>query len=691
MEEAQNIKIDQQKFETFVCELFNKIEQTNSFFLTDSRYREKGIDIYSSKKNIAIQCRKNETGKTSKQLFTEIMGELKQNFDKPFKANISFDKFILISTYKNDDLLFEYIQFLKVENKYPFEIEYWGWETISKYLKEYEYLLEQEKEINTKNLQKLVNNFPSLKLYNTFGFDNLLEQIDNEVEKQTDQKFCLHNYTDSVGKSTAVLAYTKTQKYQNKYNHIIWIDCIDDILISFFTSLKDFYKYNNNLNILENFYKIYQKIRDIDGINLLVINNLNSISNYLLIEDFIKKINWKVIITSKIKIPDSINLKMPDLNINTAFQILNFYNKNIKNEVIINKIFESINNNPFLVTFFAKFLNSNKNLDEADLYELILEKDRRIPHLKNLISETAPKEEAFWQRQSLKYLLAIYEFEQKKLSQLEKYYLTYFSIFPDKEFTINEISDLLNLNSKDKDELSNVLVDLISKNWLQVSQNKFKLDILIKKILQKKLKPTVKKTKLLLENLIKITYNVENNFSDFFKYLAYCEKYIDILDDTNQDIAILTTNLAIFYEKNNENNQAEKYYLKTIEIEENYLEQADDIMLENLAHLHLKINNLQKAEIYALEVLRYRKQVLSDFDIKLANIYKNLSLIYNKKEEFDKSLEYIDLALDIYKEILTENSEELIQANNLHEFISYAYEENLRKKNKWYWFNKYFR
>jgi len=32
MEEAQNIKIDQQKFETFVCELFNKIEQTNSFF-----------------------------------------------------------------------------------------------------------------------------------------------------------------------------------------------------------------------------------------------------------------------------------------------------------------------------------------------------------------------------------------------------------------------------------------------------------------------------------------------------------------------------------------------------------------------------------------------------------------------------------------------------------------------------------
>jgi len=691
MENIQNIKIDQQKFEAFVCELFKKLEQSNTFFVTDSKYRENGIDIYSPAKNIAVQCRKNENGKTSKQLFSEIMGELKQNFEKHYKSNIKLNKLVLISTYRNDELIFEYIKFLKIENKYQFEIEYWGWETISQYLKEYEYLLANEEDTKPKELSKFITDVPALKLYQTFGIDAVIEQIDNELEKQTDQKLVIYNYADAVGKSTAILAYIKTQKYQNKYKHIVWIDCFEDILISFFVALKDFYKYNNNLEVLENFYNIYQKIKQIEGNNLLIINNITSISQFDLIDDFIRKINWKVVITSKLKLPESVNFKLPDLSSNSAMQILNFYNKNIQNEIIMNKIFETVNNNPYLITLFSKFLITNPNLSENDLYELILEKDRRIPHLKNLISETAPKEEVFWQRQALKYLLAIYEFEQKKLNSLEKYYLTILCLFPDKEFTADEISDLLALNSKDKEELSNVLVDLISKNWLQVSHNKFKIEGLLKKVLQKKLKPNSKKAKLLLEQLIKATYKAENNNSLFFEYLPFCEKYIEILEDDSPNIAVLTNNIALIYERINDDYHAQKYYVKTIEIEEKYLIDADDEILENISHLYVKTNNLNKAEEYALEVLNIRKQTLNESDIKIADIYKSLAIIYYKREDFEKSLENIDLALDIYKEIYAHDSYELTQANSIHEYISYAYEENMRKKNKWFWFNKYFR
>ncbi|RZK40318.1 MAG: endonuclease [Pedobacter sp.] len=138
---------NEKKFEEFICDLFNEIENTDSFQNTEYQnfgvkgQQQKGIDIFSAKTKTVIQCKLKDIAKKDeiirKSLIEDIHSDLKKAFDLQFEIS----RFIFVSTFRDDSQLQEFTSKLQAEARLPFPIHYWGWDTLSKYAEQYESIL----------------------------------------------------------------------------------------------------------------------------------------------------------------------------------------------------------------------------------------------------------------------------------------------------------------------------------------------------------------------------------------------------------------------------------------------------------------------------------------------------------------------------------------------------------------------
>jgi hypothetical protein len=104
---------DEKKFEEFICDLFNEIENTESFHNTEYQafgvkgQQQKGIDIYSAKTKTVIQCKLKHTGKKDEvireSLIADVHTDLKKAFDLQFEISRFFFvlPFGMTANYKN--------------------------------------------------------------------------------------------------------------------------------------------------------------------------------------------------------------------------------------------------------------------------------------------------------------------------------------------------------------------------------------------------------------------------------------------------------------------------------------------------------------------------------------------------------------------------------------------------------------
>lgn len=123
-------------FEDFICDLFNEIEKTNNFQNFGVKgQNQKGIDIIftgSTSNRTVIQCKKKDITKSDELNRKALIDDIKSDFEKTKELNFEVKRFILVSTYKNDNKIQEYTSQLSEEG--GVSVEYWGWETIVKAL-----------------------------------------------------------------------------------------------------------------------------------------------------------------------------------------------------------------------------------------------------------------------------------------------------------------------------------------------------------------------------------------------------------------------------------------------------------------------------------------------------------------------------------------------------------------------------
>jgi len=125
---------DEYMFEEFTCDLFNSIEKTNSFILFGKKGQsQKGIDVISSEKRTAIQCKKKDLSRGKNTLKNELLNDIRESIELSQDLKIEFDRFIFVSTYSDDVDIVEFCNEIKNEFNTKYDITYWGWNTITRH------------------------------------------------------------------------------------------------------------------------------------------------------------------------------------------------------------------------------------------------------------------------------------------------------------------------------------------------------------------------------------------------------------------------------------------------------------------------------------------------------------------------------------------------------------------------------
>lgn len=129
------------EFEEFVCDLFNTIENTDTYrtlyFQTFGvkGQEQKGVDIFSSMSKTVIQCKLKSVRRKESVLQKELVDDIDKDLKKVQQLDFNFKRFIFTSTFRDDAFIQEYL--MAIKNSYSFDIIYLGWDTLSKYAEDH--------------------------------------------------------------------------------------------------------------------------------------------------------------------------------------------------------------------------------------------------------------------------------------------------------------------------------------------------------------------------------------------------------------------------------------------------------------------------------------------------------------------------------------------------------------------------
>lgn len=137
---------NKERFEELVCDLFNAIDSTNTYKrFGRNGHKQKGIDIFSSEKDVVIQCKKKDLSRREIQIRKELMDDIEGDINKIITEGlkITFSKLFFTSTYKDHPDIDEFCESIKEEKKLDFDVIYWGWDTIEEKIIDKQELIEK--------------------------------------------------------------------------------------------------------------------------------------------------------------------------------------------------------------------------------------------------------------------------------------------------------------------------------------------------------------------------------------------------------------------------------------------------------------------------------------------------------------------------------------------------------------------
>jgi hypothetical protein len=255
---------DEKLFEELVCDLFNFVEKTSSYENIDFQtfgvkgQNQKGIDVFSSKTKTVIQCKLKSVGRKDDTIRKALIEDINTDLEKVKVLRIDFDKFIFVSTFRDDAVIQKYLIQIKKDQELPYHLYYWGWDTITKHIEQSDILLH-------KYFPMFVKKTKQVKLK--------VELPDGALGKDLSKK----NYIDYLKKRYGDWKQIELNKKGEKFN---WA--------SFTISLSKRYKASGlNYIDIQNFDDLVSYLQQrIDGTIMGKVNKSKNIKNYSSFTDF---------------------------------------------------------------------------------------------------------------------------------------------------------------------------------------------------------------------------------------------------------------------------------------------------------------------------------------------------------------------------------------------------------------------
>ncbi len=645
-----------------MVKVLNNFFQTDSFKKSPFTFRDPNYDYISDTLKIAFTI----IPKTHK--LEKILPEIKKAVEHlTLKKNLNIEKLTILLPIEYDQLIDEYISFLKNKYSPSFAIDVLYRPDYQNFYKQYSYLIAGD-QYKIRRLPKFITDIPTGKAYHVHGIDPLLDEMFQKIEENLSKTIVLHNILPGAGKTTAALAFI--HKYSTKFNHIAYVLINGDFKICFFNAFykgKLNFRYNKQLSEEENFYNLINILNKIEGNNLLVVDGITNIKNLANILLLHNKLTWKKLIVSDFIIIGYINIPLPKLATKDTLGIFKFYLKKNRNIEKLKTLSNKLNNHPLLIHFYAKNIVYDKNFTVEKAIELIEKKNKSPQHFGEYLQKNIYQSEQKTINSFLKYISAIYELRQKQWTNLQKKILSFFAAVPLKSFHIETIKQILQIKPQQENEFIDAILDLISQGWLDSDKNGIFTYSLIAVVLHKKLKPNTKKLREYLNFIEKKLNNKDINKA--LEYIPDAEIVLTTLFDVNIQSSVILEKIAQIYEAM-QRPDALAYYRLAADILINiYNENMDDIMAEYIALLYKKAHDYNKSLILANEALEMRKSKVSYPDESLADIHILLAeLLYNVKH-YHQAYVHAEQAYEILLNFYDENHKKIKTVKQLLENI----------------------
>jgi tetratricopeptide (TPR) repeat protein len=502
--------------------------------------------------------------------------------------------------------------------------------------------------LNNRHVPFTLNTPPPIALPEIFGRKDDLLKVKQLLGKN--DKIVLINGIGGIGKTTLAKAFVK--RFRKGYKHAAWIDVSGKITEAFVYNLQllDSLQLTEEISklpkedlITKGFELVVNRMRMLDGSNLLVVDNINSESESKEVYSLLSiGENWKVITTSRTHLDGFTPYELDIMEEDAAISFFKHHYRRETDETLIRQILKDIDYHTLLIEVLAKTGQRNK-LKLIDIARKIKKKGLNvvtrtsisIPHSSKRIYKI------------MAYLQEI--FKLSGLNVYEKEVLTSLSVLPSVHAHYQSLIDLLQVPKSNKERFINALNSLHDKGWINEKNDSFKIHQVVQEVLRKILTPDTLKCRTLFDTYLQ-NFNPRLNSNSIANayLLSYAEHFIDYMkNEKSAELAKLCAWIGVANEILGKFAELLKYDLRLVKIRKqlfdaNSMEVADAYNNLGLTYVHFR--SFRQALYYQNLALKIRHEIIPKEHSYFGRSYINLNFTYEKMTQYKIALKYGILA-----------------------------------------------
>lgn len=610
-------------FEEFVCDLLNEITNTQSFQNTAyqtfgvSGQNQKGIDVFSAKTGTVVQCKLKRLRRSDKAIRKTIINEIEADVAAAKSLQFKVQRFILVSTFRDDVEIQEFVS--KFAETQQFSIQYWGWDTLTKYVI-------QSPNILRKYFPGFISqggfgrdgNFPQMKnltkppFYKVFFLDRADSLLQLRETVKSSRGPVLLSGPGGIGKTTLASQYWHT--FEKDYKYLAWVH-VGESFEDGFAQLSQSLNVQSNLGSTnkKNLDSLFISLSNIDGPALLIIDNANDVDIiHRYYQDFGRLKNFDIIFSTRIReIGGWQHYKLCSITDEQALALFSHYYPKLSEEElgVAKALIGAIENNVLVIELLSKNLSSlNKFKEKYSLSDLVRDfVERGLLSIRSGVVSLNYASNGLDKVTVEQIIGNLYDMTQLTLN--ENRVLHNLLVFPSLNISYQELSYWMQYEVELN--LDATISDLISKGWLDYNStnSELKLTAIVKFILYEK--TTVKALFCELFSVTKVLVEIFPNLhlAEMPHLLPVASIYAQIFGFSILPSAKVNFMISEYYiEAGNPLNA-----LPFLEVATTYFEREMDLNLffscrSRLARIYFEKARLQEAE------LEYQKT----YDILLA-------------------------------------------------------------------------
>lgn len=165
---------------------------------------------------------------------------------------------------------------------------------------------------------------------------------------------------------------------------------------------------------------------------------------------------------------------------------------------------------------------------------------------------------------------------------------------------------------------------------------------------------------------------LENNSKALLSYQKAFEIYKKILPAYDSQLATCNNNIGRIYSQLNEYSKSIFYFEQALEIYQNILPLNNSNIINgynNIGLVYDKMGEYQEAIVFLERTLSIQKKILPLNHIDMADLYNNIGSAYEKMGEFSIAVSYYEKSLEIYEENLPSDHPDLAACLNRIGFL----------------------